>query len=152
MTVEDPAITEPVREQEDTELLSSISATKGFEQVNENEYICILFDLMLYRYPDLTRRVFALMVSFFTRKRTLIAGLLQSKILESSKSIQTMNKIKNLHKDLSEYQSEMQFWIMNLKSSGQESKQKVSQIFETYADLCVKDQEKQKEDQIEEDF
>ena len=118
MTVEDPAITEPVREQEDTELLSSISATKGFEQVNENEYICILFDLMLYRYPDLTRRVFALMVSFFTRKRTLIAGLLQSKILESSKSIQTMNKIKNLHKDLNEYQSEMQFWIMNLKSSG----------------------------------
>lgn len=72
--VEDPNISETPHEDEDTALLSAVAATKGFEK-DANEYICILFDLMLYRYPELTKRVFALLVSFFTRKRTLIEGL-----------------------------------------------------------------------------
>ena len=69
----------------------------------EKEYICILFDLMLYQYPELTKRVFALLVSFFTRKRTLMEGLMKTQILESTKSIHTMNRIKKWSSELKTY-------------------------------------------------
>lgn len=101
--VEDPPITDTPNEEEDTDLLSAVAATKGFEKVSENEYICILFDLMLYRYPELTKRVFALLVSYFTRKRTLIEGLAQQHILESQKSVKAMNEIRKKHLELKEH-------------------------------------------------
>lgn len=134
---EEPAITEIPGEEEDTDLLSAVAATKGFESVNENEYICILFDLMLYRYPELTKRVFALLVSFFTRKRTLVEGLQQQHILESSKSIQAMEKIREMHASLKVAHAELSFWLPNNKANGIEMKVKVAAIFETFTDMCI---------------
>lgn len=55
---------------------------------------------MLYRYSGLTQRVFALLTNYFTRKRILIENLYLTQILESSKSIKTMNTIKSLHTQL----------------------------------------------------
>jgi hypothetical protein len=110
----------PVPEKEDLDLIEAISLTKGFESVNESEYICILFDLMLYRSPEMTKRVFALLVSYFTRKRTLIEAMTSMKILETAKSIQTMNRIKRLNIDLTKLKKEMQFWIMKNTGTGLE--------------------------------
>lgn len=40
-------------EAQDLELLSEISLVKGFESYEEQKYICVLFDLMLYRYSEI---------------------------------------------------------------------------------------------------
>lgn len=42
-----------VSSKEDLELLAVISSVKGYESVNESQYVCVLFDLLLYRYTDL---------------------------------------------------------------------------------------------------
>jgi len=94
--------------------------TKGFESVNESEYICILFDLMLYRSAELTKRVFSLLVYYFTRKRTLIEAMETMKILETAKSIHTMSRIKKLNIDLQKLKKEMMFWIMKNSGTGLE--------------------------------
>ena len=75
----------------DAELMESIVKKKGFESQDEGSYICILFDLLLYRYPALARSVFELLSIYFLRTRTITSGLLNVQILESSKSISTLN-------------------------------------------------------------
>lgn len=84
---------------------------------------------MLYRSPELTKRVFALLVSYFTRKRTLIEAMTSMKILETAKSIQTMNRIKRLNIDLTKLKKEMQFWIMKNTGTGLEQKELCTSIF-----------------------
>ena len=57
-------------------MFESLVKTKGFESQNESNYICILFDLLLYRYPALSKLVFELLMIYFLRTRTVTAGLL----------------------------------------------------------------------------
>ena len=71
--------------------MASIVKKKGFESQDEGSYICILFDLLLYRYPTLAKSVFELLSIYFLRTRTITSGLLNVQILESSKSISTLN-------------------------------------------------------------
>lgn len=59
---------------------------KGYEAFNEQQYVCVLFDLMLYRYTELQSKAFAMLVNYFTRKRIMIECLNSTQILESSKS------------------------------------------------------------------
>jgi len=77
-------------------MLEALANWKGFESINENQYLCSLFDLMLYRYPELTGRVFNLLVSYFTRKRTLIELVSKIQILENYESNKALTKINKL--------------------------------------------------------
>lgn len=38
---------------EDLELLATVAAVKGYESINEQQYVCVLFDLLLYRFTEL---------------------------------------------------------------------------------------------------
>jgi len=67
----------------------------------------VLFDLLLYRYTELQSKAFAMLVNYFTRKRIMIETLNSTQILESSKSIQTMNEIKKAHAALKKQFSEI---------------------------------------------
>jgi len=53
-----PLNTNENEEKENIELIEAIATFYNFESVNPDEYICMLFDLMLYRYPQLSRRCF----------------------------------------------------------------------------------------------
>lgn len=48
---------------------------KGFESEIGDIYICILFDLMLYKYQELNETAFELLIRFFNRKSSLIECL-----------------------------------------------------------------------------
>lgn len=67
---------------------------KGFESATGEIYVCILFDLMLYKYPELNMTAFELLISFFNRKASLLEWLTNIQILESKKSIDILNKVK----------------------------------------------------------
>ena len=63
----------------------------------------MLFDLLLYKYPQLAKGVFELLVRLFARKRTLLENLLQVKMLENPKSIKTMKRVQRMHSELKRY-------------------------------------------------
>lgn len=66
---------------------------KGFESGTGDVYICILFDLMLYKYPELNQVAFELLVRYFNRKASLLESLCNIQILESQKSIEILHKV-----------------------------------------------------------
>lgn len=76
------------------EFLDIVASMKGFEQEIGEIYICILFDLMLYKYPELNQTAFELLIKFFNRKSSLLESLSNIQILESKKSIEVLNKVK----------------------------------------------------------
>ena len=61
--------------EKNAELFNAITEYKGFESMKESQYVCILFDLLLYRYPELSRRVYSLLVKYFLRKRSSVEAL-----------------------------------------------------------------------------
>ena len=79
------------------ELFDAITECKGFESISEKleqQYVCILFDLLLYRYPELSRRVYSLLVRYFLRLRCNVEALAKVQLLESKASIATLEKVK----------------------------------------------------------
>jgi hypothetical protein len=56
--------------------LNILAQSYNFEAENQDAYICVLFDLLLYKYPQLAKGVFELLVRLFARKRTLLENLL----------------------------------------------------------------------------
>jgi len=40
----------PVSQKEDLYLFEVIAMAKGYEENNEDQYVCMLFDLLLYRF------------------------------------------------------------------------------------------------------
>ena len=77
---------------------------------------------MLYRYPDLTKRVFALLCKYFLRKRTALDTIENIQVLESQKSTTMLQEIKEIAKDLKNKQSDAQFWMQKLNSAGNKVK------------------------------
>ena len=76
---------------ENIEFLEKLANQMNFEaSENEDAYICVLFDLLLYKYPVLAKGVFELMVRLFTRKRTLIENLMKIQMLENPKSVDVL--------------------------------------------------------------
>lgn len=57
------------------DFLQEMASSTNFESHNPEAYICVLFDLLLYKYPVLSKGVFELLVRLFTRKRTLLESL-----------------------------------------------------------------------------
>ena len=76
------------------EFLDTVASMKGFENEIGDIYICILFDLMLYKYPELNQTAFELLIRYFNRKSSLLECLSNIQILESKKSIDILNKVK----------------------------------------------------------
>ena len=74
-------------EQKNIEFLEDISSSFNFEADDQDAYICVLFDLLLYKYPSLAKGVFELLVRLFTRKRTLLESLMGIQILRGFSSI-----------------------------------------------------------------
>ena len=58
------------------EFLNLLAQTYNFESDGQDAYICVLFDLLIYKYPLLAKGVFELLVRLFTRKRTLLENLM----------------------------------------------------------------------------
>jgi hypothetical protein len=62
-------------EQSNVEFLNTVASMKGFEQEIGEVYVCILFDLMLYKFNELNYTAFELLVRFFNRKASLLECL-----------------------------------------------------------------------------
>ena len=86
------------------DFLNEVASLRGFEEEIEDVYICMLFDLLLYKYPELNQTAFELLVRYFTRRRTMLECLNNVQILESKHSIEVLNKVKI-------YQSELKLYI-----------------------------------------
>ena len=114
-----------------------VTNCKGFEAEDSNQYICILFDLLLYRYPELSKRVYGLIINFFLRKRVMIQALSNIQILESTKSKEILQEVKRCHKELNKLKNDTKLWLMSENDYGTESKQKVTAIFATFEKLCI---------------
>lgn len=87
-------------ENQNIEFLEQIAHSYNFESHNQDSYICVLFDLLLYKYPLLAKGVFELLVRLFTRKRTLLENLMKIQMLENPRSIQVLNQVKKYYSEL----------------------------------------------------
>jgi len=82
------------------QFLDEISQATNFESEDQDAYICVLFDLHLYKYPVLAKGVFELLVRLFTRKRTLLENLMKIQMLENPKSVKILEKTKKYYTEL----------------------------------------------------
>lgn len=101
---------------------------KGFEQEIGDIYVCILFDLMLYHFPELNMTAFELLIRFFNRKATLLDVLGNIQILESTKSIDILNKVKSYKQQLSTLQADADMYMNQSDKSSKEQKTRVGEI------------------------
>lgn len=124
---------------------------KGFESINEQQYVCVLFDLMLYRITDLQAKAFGLLVNYFTRKRIIINCLASTQILESNKSTHILNEIKQSHLQLKKQFSEINFWLPKHIGSGITCKEQVTALFEKLTKFCVLKEPKDNNEPQQED-
>ena len=85
--VEPEKITLKQVENQSIEFLEELAMSYNFEKEEQDSYICVLFDLLLYQYPLLSKGVFELLVRLFTRKRTLLENLQGVQMLENPRSI-----------------------------------------------------------------
>ena len=75
VSAEESMVKGAVSTADDLELLAQIASVKGYEAVNEQQYVCVLFDLLLYRYTDLQMKAFQMLVNYFIRNRIMIECL-----------------------------------------------------------------------------
>lgn len=120
---------------------------KGFEGEIGDVYICILFDLMLYNYPELNNAAFELIVRFFNRKATLLECLGNIQILESTKSIDILNKVKVFKQQLAVQVKESDYYMSQSDKNARENKKRVGEIMSFLAAYCTAT-EAQKRDNV----
>ena len=102
---------------------------KGFEHEIGEIYICILLDLMLYKYNELNYTAFELLIRFFNRKASLLECLSNIQILENKKSIDILNKVKVYTTQLRIYQNEAEMFMNESDKQSRETKLRISDIF-----------------------
>ena len=98
-------------ENQNIEFLEEIAQSYNFELESQDAYICVLFDLLLYKYPVLAKGVFELLVRLFTRKRTLLENLMKIQMLENPRSIQVLRKVKKYYTELRKYIDDADQWL-----------------------------------------
>jgi hypothetical protein len=123
-------------EHESVEFLNDLALSFNFEAENQDAYICVLFDLLLYRYPQLAKGVFELLVRLFARKRTLLENLLQVKMLENPKSIKTLKRVQKMYSELKRYVSDAEQWLNKMNKQARQTKYEVTKIFMYFAEIC----------------
>lgn len=137
VNAEEPAkLSSKQLESQNIEFLEQIAGAYNFEADGQDAYICVLFDLLLYKYPLLAKGVFELLVRLFTRKRTLLETLLQIQMLENPKSIQVLGKVKTYHAELRRLIEDADQWLNKSNSQSKRAKRRVTEIFTFYAQIC----------------
>ena len=58
-------------------------------------------------------------------------------MLESTKSKETLQEVKKLHKELIKLKTDTTLWIMNSNDYGTETKRRVTEIFTKFEQLCM---------------
>ena len=122
---------------EDLELLATVAAVKGYESINEQQYVCVLFDLLLYRFTELQQKAFKMLVNYFIRNRIMIENLTATQILESNSSVKTLNEIKKAYNELKSHYGDISFWLASINPKAHEQKMKVAAIFDKLAKFCI---------------
>ena len=110
---------------------------KGFEGEIGDVYICILFDLMLYNYPELNNAAFELIIRYFNRKATLLECLSNVQILQSTKSIDILNKVKVYKQQLQIQVKEADYYMTGNEKAGKENKNRVAELMSFLAAYCT---------------
>lgn len=116
-------------EQDSVEFLQQIALSFNFEAEDQDAYICVLFDLLLYKYPQLAKGVFELLVRLFARKRTLLENLMQIQMLENPRSIKTLKKVKSMFSELRKYVDDADQWLNKVNAQSRKAKFRVTEIF-----------------------
>ena len=130
-----PAATS-VHEQNNIEFLDTVATMKGFEHEIGEIYICILFDLMLYKYNELNYTAFELLIKFFNRKASLLECLSNIQILENKKSIDILNKVKVFTTQLKIYMNEADMFMNESDKQSRETKTRIGEIFSQLTRYC----------------
>ena len=123
-------------EQKNIEFLEDISSSFNFEAEDQDAYICVLFDLLLYKYPSLAKGVFELMVRLFTRKRTLLENLMGIQMLENPRSIWILGKVKKYSTELKKLIEDAEHWLNKTNKQSKNIKFRVTQIFRFFTQIC----------------
>mmetsp|Transcript_6821 Transcript_6821/g.10992 ORF Transcript_6821/g.10992 Transcript_6821/m.10992 type:complete len:608 (+) Transcript_6821:2642-4465(+) len=124
-------------EQSNLMFFEDIALSTNFESENRDAYICVLFDLLLYKYPELSRGVFELLVRLFTRKRTLLESLQRIQMLEDPASVKVLSKVKKYSLDLRKYKEDADQWLNKSNKQSDKIKYEVTRIFKYFTDSCV---------------
>lgn len=91
--------------------LKKLAESYNFESEDLDKYICVLFDLLLYKYPVLANGVFELLVRLFTRKRTFLENLMKIQMLENPKSIRVLREIQKYYSELRKFVEDADQWL-----------------------------------------
>eukprot|EP00347_Sterkiella_histriomuscorum_P021853 403332539 len=119
------------------DFLNEVASLRGFEEEIEDVYICMLFDLLLYKYPELNQTAFELLVRYFTRRRTMLECLNNVQILESKHSIEVLNKVKIYQSELKLYIQEAEEWMNKKEKNATHARCRVKEIFKYITHFCV---------------
>lgn len=106
--------------------MEKIAGSYNFEADNQDAYICVLFDLLLYKYPGLAKGIFELLVRLFTRKRTLLETLMQIQMLENPKSIWVLSKVKKYSAELRALIEDADQWLNKTNQQSRKAKYRVA--------------------------
>lgn len=123
-------------EQKNIEFLDDISHSFNFEAEDQDAYICVLFDLLLYKYPSLAKVVFELLVRLFTRKRTLLGSLMNIQMLENPRSIWILGKVKKYTTELKKLIEDAEHWLNKTNKQSKNIKYRATQIFKFFTQIC----------------
>lgn len=110
---------------------------KGFEQEIGEIYICILFDLLLYKYNELNYTAFELLIRFFNRKASMLECISNIQILENKKSIDVLKKVLEYKAQLQIHKQESDTFMNESDKFSLALKLKVGEIFGKLARFCL---------------
>ena len=116
--------------------LETIALSYNFEAQNQDAYICVLFDLLLYKYPQLAKGVFELLVRLFTRKRTILENLIRIQMLENPRSIKVLTQFTKYHKELKHKMADADQWLNKTNEMTKKIKLRVTAIFRFFTGIC----------------
>ena len=128
--------TKAVLKQSNEQFLDTVASMKGFESEIGDIYVCILFDLILYKYPELNYTAFELLIRFFNRKSQLLQSMANIQILESKKQIDILNKVIVYQTQLKIFQSEAEIFMNESDKSSREQKLRIAEIFQFLGRYC----------------
>ena len=110
---------------------------RGFEGEIGDVYICILFDLLLYQYPELNQAAFSLLIRFFNRKATLLEAINQVHVLETTKSIEILTRVHEYEELLKTYQGNAEKFMNGDDKESRETKIRIGEIFSFLTRYCT---------------
>lgn len=97
----------------------------------------MLFDLMLYRYPQLAQKVFQLLTMYFMRQGTVVDNLLDTQLLGEARSKAVLQDIIESKDKLLILKGSWGFWGQKNDETGGRNRKEVGDILsrlETYVD------------------